>query len=65
MLVHFHSSEQLESKRFGPFDSFSSLDGIAYASSKVIAFCDRQLQDWYSTDLGSHWKVLVVKPARS
>ena len=61
--VHFFATKHLQSKKLGPFESFSSIDGIAYADRRVIAVCDRQLQDWYSLDVGSHWKVVVVEPA--
>ena len=61
--VHFHSVKDEPSKKLGPFESFSSVDGVAYANHRVLAFCDRDLQDWYSYDIGSHWKVMSVEPA--
>jgi hypothetical protein len=34
-----------------------------HANHRVLAFCDAQLHDWYSYDIGSHWKALIVEPA--
>jgi hypothetical protein len=61
--VRFRSRAELESKKLGPFESFSSVDGVAYANHRELAFCDAQLHDWYSYDIGSHWKALIVEPA--
>lgn len=63
VLVHFCAANHSQSRKLGPFDSFSSIDGVAYADRSLIAFCDRQLQDWYSLDIGSHWRAMVVEPA--
>jgi hypothetical protein len=39
------------SKVFGPYEHVSSLNGVVYGDRIVIAFCDAQNNDWYSTDL--------------
>ena len=49
------------SKRFGPFDSFSCMDGIAYANHEVFAFADRSIGDWYCHADGLHWAILVIE----
>jgi hypothetical protein len=64
VVVRFHSACEPGSKSFGPYESFSVVDGIAFANHHVVAFCDRQPQDWYSYDTGSHWEALVVEPAQ-
>lgn len=60
--LRFCATKHLQSRDFGPFEHFSSIDGVAYAARRIFAFCDRQLQDWYSYELGSHWKTLIVEP---
>jgi len=51
------------SKRYGPFESVSFVDGIAYGDRKVFAFADRSISDWYCHDDGKHYPVLVIEPA--
>jgi hypothetical protein len=60
-LVFFVSHRNIHSRQFGPFTSFSSVDAVAYANHRVIAFCDDQNDNWYSYDLGTHWKSLVLR----
>ena len=60
--VCFESHDGNNSKTLGPFDSFSAVDGILYADFHIIAFCDEQNKDWYSYDLASHWKAVVIRP---
>jgi hypothetical protein len=61
--VHFSAHQRLQSAAMGPFNDFSCVDGIFYVNRKVFAFIDREHGDWYSHELGTHWKVLVVEPA--
>jgi hypothetical protein len=61
--VYFSSRKSLQSHMMGPFQIFSSIDGVAYADREVFAFVDRQNADWYSHKLGTHWKTLIVEPA--
>jgi hypothetical protein len=49
------------SKHFGPFESFSCMDGIAYANHEVFAFADRSIGDWYCHADGQHWAILVIE----
>jgi hypothetical protein len=44
----------------GPYQIFSSFDGVAYVESRVCAFTDLQAQDWYVHDLGRHWPSLKI-----
>ena len=60
---HFEAGKDAISREFGPYGSFSSIDGITYADRQVIAFYDEQYADWYSYDLGSHWKAVVLTPS--
>ena len=48
------------SKKYGPFDSFSCLDGIAYVDHAVFAFADRAIGDWYCHADGMHWAIVQV-----
>jgi hypothetical protein len=49
------------SKRYGPFVSFSCMDGIAHANHEIFAFADRSIGDWYCHADGLHWAILVIQ----
>lgn len=49
-------------RKAGPFSAFSSVDGVAYGDHRILAFCDSELNDWYSFDFGRHWRCMVVVP---
>ena len=49
------------SRVFGPYSMFSCVDGISYVENRIFAFCDESNRDWYSYELGDHWKVMVVR----
>lgn len=51
------------SRRYGPYQQFSSVDGIAYVDGRVFAFIDGKVGDWFSYDDGRHWSVMVVSDA--
>lgn len=55
--------EGARSKLFGPYNTFSLMDGIAYAGGRVVAFFDREQDDWYSLILGNHWREMTVAPS--
>jgi len=61
--IHFEDGKQRTSRRFGPYERFSAVDGIAYTDSKVFAFVDRKVGDWFCYDDGYHWPVMVVADA--
>jgi hypothetical protein len=61
---HFERLTQNEgSKRFGPFEQFSAIDGIAYVDDRVFAFVDTKIGDWFCYEDGHHWEVMVVSDA--
>jgi hypothetical protein len=53
------------SRTLGPFRQFSSLDGVTYVAGRILAFFDRENDDWYSYDLGTHWTACVIEQAPS
>jgi hypothetical protein len=52
------------SRRSGPYSTLSPVDGVLYADQRIIAFCDSQLNDWYSFDFGQHYRRILVSPYR-
>ena len=58
--VHFEGRDGDRSKTFGPYSTFTLMDGIAYASGHVFAFYDHEQKDWYSSALGNHWVKMTV-----
>lgn len=66
--IHFERVAQQgplpsRSREFGPFERFSSVDGIAYTDERVFAFVDARIGDWFCYDDGRHWSVMVVRDA--
>ncbi len=61
--VQFCRVDKTVSQSYGPFESFSCVDGIAYRERSVFAFVDRSVGDWYCHDDGHHWPLMVVEPA--
>ena len=51
------------SRTFGPYATFSSVDGVAYVEQRIFGFYDEQERDWYAYDDGRHWKAMEVKAA--
>lgn len=51
-------------RQAGPFSTLSSVDGVLYGDHRILAFCDNQLNDWYSFDFGQHYACMVVVPHR-
>ena len=60
--LHFEAGTDAFSRELGPYGSFSTVDSIAYTDGHVFAIYDEGTGDWYSSDLGSRWKALVVSP---
>jgi len=60
--IHFERSEQ-RSNRYGPYERFSAVNGLAYGDDGVIAFLDYKLNEWLYYDTGYHWPVMVVTEA--
>ena len=59
LTIHFEGGGE-KSKVFGPFEHFSSSDGIAYADRKVFAFADHANKQWFVVPLDGRWGVMVV-----
>jgi hypothetical protein len=62
--VHFERAAE-RSNRYGPFERFSAVDGLAYGDDRVIAFLDLKVKEWLYYDVGYHWPVMVVTDLRS
>jgi hypothetical protein len=60
--LHFARADAATSKSFGPFESISFVDGIAYADRAVFAFADRSVGDWYCHEDERHYPLLVIEP---
>lgn len=46
----------------GTTGRFSSVDGVAYMDRRILAFVDRERQDWYLLRQGLHTPCLVLEP---
>jgi hypothetical protein len=53
------------SKTFGPYESVTFIDGVAYANHQIFAFVDRSIGDWYCHEDERHWAIMVIRPAES
>ena len=62
-MLHLRRAEGTHSKSYGPYESISFVDGIAYADRAVFAFADRSIGDWYCHEDGRHYPVLIIEPA--
>jgi hypothetical protein len=67
--IHFEtpgqpaSGNNRRSRAYGPYQRFSSVDGIAYVEDRVFAFIDAKVGSWYSYSDGRHWSVMMVNDA--
>lgn len=59
VIVHFERSQE-QSVRYGPFERFSAVNGLAYGDDRVIAFLDIKIDEWFYYDSGAHWPRMVV-----
>ena len=57
--VHFERLRE-RSGRYGPFERFSAVNGLAYGDDRVIAFLDVKINEWLYYDSGHHWPRMVV-----
>jgi hypothetical protein len=57
--IHFEDNGELTEK-FGPYQHFSSADGISYADRKVLAFADHTAKKWYVVPKDGRWAVMVI-----
>jgi hypothetical protein len=61
--LHFERIDGSRSKQYGPFQTVSFIDGVAYADHRIFAFADRSIVDWYCHEDGEHWPLMVVTAA--
>ena len=59
LTIHFERGGE-KTQTFGPYEHFSSNDGIAYADRKVLAFADHTNKQWFVVPEDARWAVLVV-----
>lgn len=50
---------------YGPYSSFSMVNGVGYVEGVVFAFDDAQHNDWYCTEDRQHWATLTLRPAEN
>jgi hypothetical protein len=62
--VHFERSRE-NSHRYGPYERFSAVNGLAYGDDRVIAFLDSRIDEWLYYDSGYHWPMMVISDVRS
>jgi hypothetical protein len=62
--VHFERTRE-RSGRYGPFERFSAVNGLAYGDDRVIAFLDSRIDEWLYYDSGYHWPLMVISDLRS
>jgi len=62
--VHFERARE-HSNRYGPFERFSAVNGLAYGDDRVIAFLDSRIDEWLYYDSGYHWPMMVIIDVRS
>ena len=58
--LHLERIDGSRSKVYGPFESLSFIDGIAYADHEVFAFADRSIVDWYCHADDTHWPLMIA-----
>lgn len=49
-----------QTRPYGPYEDFSTFDGVGYVDRRVFAFADLQHRDWYVHDAAEHWPKLIV-----
>ena len=59
VMVHFERARE-QSGRYGPYERFSAVNGLAYGDDRVIAFLDLKSDEWLYYDSGYHWPLMVV-----
>jgi hypothetical protein len=59
---HFERIDGQRSKTYGPYESVSFIDGVAYADHQIFAFADRSIVDWYCHEDDQHWPLMILSP---
>ena len=49
-----------EKRQIGPYQKFSTFDGVAYVEDRVFGFWDLVHHDWSIVDAGAHWRELLI-----
>ena len=57
--LHFSRPGE-ESRNYGQFERFSTVNGLAYGDDQVVAFLDYKKNEWLYYDSGYHWPVMVI-----
>jgi hypothetical protein len=57
--VHFTRVGE-SSRRYGQFQRFSAVNGLAYGDGRVIAYLDYKKDEWLYYDTGYHWPMMVI-----
>jgi hypothetical protein len=60
IVVHFERVDGSRSSRYGPYESVSFIDGVAYVDHRIFAFVDRSIVDWYCHEDDKHWPLMIV-----
>src|SRR5918992_3198989 len=47
------------SSRYGAYERFSAVNGLAYSDDRGVAFLDNKVDEWLYYDTGYHWPVMV------
>ena len=62
VLLHFERVDGSRSRTFGPYESVSFIDGVAYVDHRIFAFVDRSIVDWYCHEDERHWPLMIIQP---
>ena len=58
--AHFERVDGTLSNTYGPYETFTFVDGVSYANGEIFAFADRSIVDWYCHADGAHWPLLII-----
>lgn len=64
VVIHFER-ERERSGRYGPYERFSAVNGLAYGDDTVVAFLNVRINEWLYYDSGYHWPVMVISDRKS
>jgi hypothetical protein len=64
VVVHFERIDGTQSEKYGPYESVSFIDGVAYVDHQIFAFVDRSIIDWYCHEDERHWPLMIISPAQ-
>jgi hypothetical protein len=61
--LHFERIDGSRSRDYGPYETVTFTDGVAFADHQIFAFADRSIVDWYCHEDSQHWPLMVIAPA--